>query len=197
MKERMFFTGVTNDTPENLLLNAGVLLSSFDPSTPTIPSSDIIGATRGGATFSAVPTIHQVAADGAPTNMVGMDRIDEWVVTLNATLIEFKEGNIQLAFGSSLHYSEVQSQTHDVAKYDVEHDLINTDYKDIWWVGPKSDGSIIAIHIVNGLNKSGFTVTVTDKGEATLPISIIAHYDMSMIAQGKAPFEIYNIEEKD
>ena len=62
----MLKTGLTERTVKKLQLNAGVFLSQYTKG-GTISETNIIGATRGGGSFSAVPTIHQVAVDGAPT----------------------------------------------------------------------------------------------------------------------------------
>ena len=182
-----FISGVTDNTPTRLQLDAGVLLSSFDPTSGTVVASNIIGATRGGGSFSAVPTIHNVAADGAPTNMKGMDRIDEWVVNLNTTLLEFTPDTIGIAMG----VAPTTSTSGSFTKYIYKNAFAATDYKDFWWVGALSSGGKVAIHIKNGVNKSGLTLTVADKGEGTFPITIVGNYDTTLLADGTAPFELY------
>ena len=49
----MKFTQVAADAFEKLQLNAGVLLTEFDPSTGEIDRSKIFGATTGGVSFTA------------------------------------------------------------------------------------------------------------------------------------------------
>ena len=53
-----------------------------------------VGATRGGCTFSAVPTMRQIEADGKRYEFVGSEVIDKWDVKLTGTLIEIVPGNI-------------------------------------------------------------------------------------------------------
>lgn len=186
MKEQ-FLTGVTEKTPLNLQLNAGVLLKNFDTETDEVTDTDIIGATRGGGSFSAVPTVHQASADGVPTNYKGLDRIDEWVVTLNATLIETTADSIKRALGCTVKETKGSNYT----KYTCGNEISDTDYTDIWWLGAMSNGKKIAIKIKNGMNKSGFTLTFTDKGEGTFPLAIIGNYAYADLKTGEAPFEIY------
>ena len=124
MKEQ-FLTGVTEKTPLNLQLNAGVLLKNFDTETDEITDTNIIGATRGGGSFSAVPTVHQATADGVPTNYKGLDRIDEWVVTLNATLIETTPENIKRALGCTVKESKGTYYT----KYTCGNEIGDSDTK--------------------------------------------------------------------
>ena len=186
MKEQ-FITGVTEKTPLNLQLNAGVLLTSFDPESGEISEESIVGATRGGGSFSAVPTVHQASADGVPTNYVGLDRIDEWVVKLSSTLIEVTAANVKRALGCTVKETKGATYT----KYTCGNEISDSDYSDIWWVGAMSNGKKIAIHIMKGMNKSGFTLTLTDKGEGTFPIAIIGNYAYADLEGGQAPFEIY------
>ena len=48
----MKFTQIPANTFKQIQLNAGVLLSDFNPSTATLVLSDILGATSGGVSFT-------------------------------------------------------------------------------------------------------------------------------------------------
>lgn len=188
MKEQPILTGVTDTTPQHLQLNAGVLLKKFQLGTDAINQDDIIGATRGGATFRAEPTIHHVEADGIPTNYKGMDRIDEWAVTLEATMLEFKPDIIKMALGAGVKETSETGYT----KYTVTHEIDEaTNYSDIWWIGALSNGKRVVIQIKNGLNKSGLSLTFADKGEGTIPLTLTGHYTYEDMQNGTAPFAIY------
>ena len=52
----MKFTKIPETTFQNLQLNAGVLLSTFNPETAEVTNTSIIGATTGGVNFTATPT---------------------------------------------------------------------------------------------------------------------------------------------
>ena len=52
----MKFTKIPTNTFETIQINAGVLLSEFDPTSPTVTDAKILGATTGGITFTATPT---------------------------------------------------------------------------------------------------------------------------------------------
>lgn len=187
MKEQ-FLTGVTEKTPQNLQLNAGVLVSKWQLGSDTINETDIIGATRGGGSLSIVPTVHQVEADGIPTNYIGMDRIDEWVVTLNVTMLEFKPETLKLALGAGTK----ETSESGYKKYICTNEINGSDnYADIYWIGALSNGKKVIIKITNGMNKSGLTLSFSDKGEGTFPLAIIANYDYASLKTGEAPFAIY------
>lgn len=187
MVKEQFLTGVTDKTPLNLQLDAGVCLKNFDPETDTINDEDIIGATRNGGSFSAVPTVHQASANGVPTNYKGLDRIDDFVATLNVTIIETTPDNIKRALGCAVKETKGTKYT----KYTCGNEIGDTEYKSYWWLGALSNGKKIAIHIKNGMNKSGFTLSFTDRGEGTFPLTIISNYEYADLKTGEAPFEIY------
>lgn len=178
-------TGLTERTVQNLQLNAGVFLKTYAKGV-TIDSDDIIGATRGGGTFSAVPTVHQVAVDGAPTYVKGLERVDEWVVTMSvAALLEFTADSLALALGVG-----VTKGTNDASDstLSVKSTVNAGDYQDIYWVGNLSNGKNAVIHLKNCLNLTGLVITANDRGEGTYPITLTAHYDVTDL--DVAPFEI-------
>ena len=59
----MKFTQIPQDTFKELVLNAGVLLSTFSPDTAEYDNADIIGATSGGLTFAATPSFSDFGED--------------------------------------------------------------------------------------------------------------------------------------
>lgn len=74
---------------QNIQLNAGVLLSDFNPASPTVARSNIIGATTGGVQFSATPSFIDFGEDidNCPKNMKELKKLDEWEVTLGGTFV--------------------------------------------------------------------------------------------------------------
>lgn len=191
-------TGLTNRTVKNMQLNAGVLLSSYTKG-GEINESNILCATRGGGSFTAVPDIHQAAVDGAPTNTKGLQRIDGWTVTLNATAVELSPEIIKRAIGfGAKQGSESSPNTGDV-NYTADTKISLDDYKDVYWVGDLSDGRNIVIHLKNAVNTGGFNLSFSDKGEGTFPLTLVANYDANDIVDGDwtAPFKIIIEGEND
>lgn len=178
-------TGLTNRTVQNLQLNAGVFLSKYSKGVD-IDENDIIGATRGGGSFSAVPTVHQVAVDGAPTYVKGLERVDDWVVQLSvSSFLEFTPEALAIALGVG-----VTKSTDSVSdtKLTVETAVKAGDYQDIYWVGDLSNGKNVVIHLKNCLNLTGLSITANDRGEGTYPLTLTAHYDVDDL--DVAPFDI-------
>ena len=174
-------TGVTSKTKENYQLGAGVVCTSFSNGV----ISGIVGATRGGGSFTAVPTIRQPEIDGLPENTKDFKTIDYWVATLTTTLIEVTETSIRLALaGGSASTSE--SVTTITATQGI---IPSESYTDLWWVGDTSDGNKIAIKLSNALGSNGFNFNFVDRGEGTFELQAIAHY--SVDALSTPPFSIY------
>ena len=59
----MKYTKIPETTFKNLQLNAGVLLSAFNPTSATVSGEAIIGATTGGINFTATPTYNDFGQD--------------------------------------------------------------------------------------------------------------------------------------
>lgn len=60
---QMAYTKIKEDTFETLALNAGVLLSTFNPAEPTVTSTNIIGSTTGGLNFNAAASFVDFGED--------------------------------------------------------------------------------------------------------------------------------------
>lgn len=183
-------TGLTSNTPKNLLLGAGAFFKNYDVTTdtPATAATKLIGATQGGGTFSAVPTVRQIAVDGSKTNVKGLQTIDEWVVTMTANVKEVTADSIVLALGAG---TKASSTTPAGTKVTANDDISDDDYIDnITWIGSLNDGSkMVAIVLKNGLSINGLTVTPADKNEAVIPVTITGNYDLDDL--DTAPFEIY------
>ena len=180
-------TGLTDRTIVNLQLNAGVLLTKYTKGTD-INEDDIIGATRGGGSFTAVPTVHQAAVDGAPTYTKGLERVDDWVITLNATMVEVSDEAISRALGVGVTKTETGSGATKDTVFTVKRTVNDDDYKDLYWVGDLSNGQNVVIKIKNALNTSGFNLTFTDRGEGTYALALIGHFTVDDL--DTAPFEL-------
>lgn len=180
-------TGLTERTIVNLQLNAGVLLTKYTKGTD-IEEDDIIGATRGGGSFTAVPTIHQAAVDGAPTYTKGLERVDDWVITLNATMVEVSDEAISRALGVGVTKTETGTGTTKDTTFTVKRTVNDADYKDLYWVGDLSNGQNVVIKIKNALNTSGLSLTFSDRGEGTYALALIGHFTVDDL--DTAPFEM-------
>lgn len=196
-------TGLRPETFDNLQLNAGVFLEGFDASTfedaATLEDgvlaaleagTGILGATIGGGSFAATPTIRQIEADGMRYPIIGSTVNDMWTIKLSTTLKEVTPENFKRALISC----DMDTSKENVTVLTVRTDIEETDYiPKLCWVGDTSKGFVL-IELDNALNLSGASFTFTDKGEGTLPVEFQAHVS-DLEKMDKAPFRIYFFDE--
>lgn len=188
----MKFTKIPINTFETLGMNAGVLLDSFDPDTPTTDFDEhIIGATSGGMNFTAVPAFSDAGEDidNCPKNTKELKRLDSWEVKASGTMVTMKKDTALLLTAAA------DTDTAKPNKIAPRRDLKDTDFKDIWIVGDYSDknsdanGGFIAIHIISALSTGGFALQTTDKSKMKFAFEFTGHF--SIAAQDVVPFELY------
>lgn len=187
----MLITGLTSKTPQNLLLGAGAFFKNYDVKidTPETATAKLLGATQGGGSFNAVPTVRQITVDGGKTNVKELETIDDWVVTMVVNAKEITANNIALALGAVK--SEDAETPAGYQKITGKEDFEQSDYQDnITWIGKlKGNDKPVVIVIKNALSLNGLSLSVADKNEATVPITLTGHYSLDNLDE--VPFEIY------
>ena len=184
----MKYTKIPETTFQNLQLNAGVLLSAFNPESATVANESIIGATTGGVNFTATPTFSDYGEDidNCPKNMMELKKLDAWEISMSGTYVTVDANAVKSLVGAA-----------DVSgnKITPRNDVLISDFTDIWWVGDYSDkngetnGGFVAIHMMNALSTGGFAIQSSDNGKGNFAFTYTAHYSMS--AQDTVPFEVY------
>lgn len=184
----MKYTKIPETAFEELVLNAGMLLSTFDPSTAAVTNTNILGATTGGLSFTATPTFSDFGEDidNCPKNMKELKKLDTWEVKLSGTFVSLTAKNAK---------SMVAAADEASGKITPRNDIADTDFTDIWLVADYSDkngetkGGYVAIHMLNGLSTGGFQIKTGDKSKGQFAFEYTGHY--SMDKQTAPPFEIY------
>ena len=184
----MKYTKIPETTFENIQLNAGVLLSTFNPESATVANESIIGATTGGVNFTATPTFSDYGEDidNCPKNMMELKKLDSWEISMGGTYVTVDANAVKSLVGAA-----------DVSgnKITPRNDVLLSDFTDVWWVGDYSDkngetnGGFVAIHMMNALSTGGFAIQTSDNGKGNFAFTYTAHY--SMDAQDTVPFEVY------
>jgi hypothetical protein len=195
-------SAIREETFENLQLNAGIILKNCDYSSianagalktaiaaavagTTGALGSLIGATRGGGSFTVTRELRVPEVDGRRYGFKGDTFVDSVEAQLSTTLIEMTPSNLVDAFGSA-------TATTSGAKTTIKlGTVIDTDdyLTNICWVGDLSDGRYVLICLKNALNQADFTLTWTDKGEGTLPVEFHAK-QADVNDYDYAPFEI-------
>lgn len=181
------FTVIPQDTFESLQLDAGVILNNFDPTTPTAPAdADIVCATTGGINVSAVPTYSDFGedVDNCPVNMKELKHLDGWECKMSFTSLGTSPESIRLALGAA--------DIEGTSKIVPRRDLKQTDFSDLWWVGDRADGGLVAAKLINALATSGFTLQTTKSGKGQVSVELTGH--VSINDQDTMPMEFYSID---
>ena len=178
------YTVIPESTFDTLQLDAGILLKTFDPASPTVTDSDIICATTGGINVSAVPTFSDLGedVDNCPNNMLELKHLDSWECKVGFTALTVSEDVIALALGAA-------TKTTSSNKIVPNKDLATTDFNDLWWVGDMADGGFAAVKILNALSTSGLTLQTTKNGKGQLSCELTGH--VSINSQSVMPMEFY------
>lgn len=187
------FTVISEDAFDSLQVDAGVLLSRFDPANPVRPNSeDIIATTTGGINPTCVPTYSDLAedVDNAAVNLKEYKHLDSWACAMAFTTLKFNADNIAWALGAS-EKTNGTNYTKIVPRRDVKQ----SDFKDIWWVGDKANGGAVAIKLENALSTAGLSIQTTKNGKGTSAVTLTGH--VSVTNQDKVPMEFYDIEIDD
>lgn len=184
-------TKISQNTFNELQTDAGVLLRSFNPLNPSISDGDIICATTGGINPVCTPTYSDWGddVDNVPANMKELKHLDSWECTLGFTALNVTKESIRLSLGAA----DIDGDND--TKIVPRRNLKGTDFADIWWVGDRSDGGLVAVCLKNALSTSGFSLQTTKNGKGQIAVTLTGH--ISIEAQDTMPMEFYVLDGDD
>jgi hypothetical protein len=184
----MKYTKIPEDTFQNIQMNAGILVTDFDPTDGSFVASNQLGATTGGINFNAAPSFSDRGEDidNCPKNTLELKKLDSWEVTMGGTFVTVNTATAKKLIAAA-----------DVSgnKITPRNDVVAADFTDLWWVGDYSDvntgasAGFCAVHMLNVLSTGGFQIQTTDKGKGNFAFTFTGHYSMN--AQDTVPFEVY------
>lgn len=182
------FTKIPETAFQEIQLNAGVLLGTFEPTTGAMEPENLLGATSGGINFTATPSFMDFGEgiDNCPKNMKELKKLDTWEIKMSGTYVTISPERVKELIGAA----DVSAE-----KITPRNDLTDEDFTDIWFVGDYSDkngetnGGFVAIHMMNALSTAGFAIQTSDKAKGQFAFEYTAHY--SMAEQTTVPFEVY------
>ncbi|MFI3173553.1 MAG: hypothetical protein R3Y58_14460 [Eubacteriales bacterium] len=156
-------SGVTENTPDNILLGAGTIHKGLVYSSTAKAwnfTETLVGATSGGNKFSIVPNILQVEVDGALVRTKGLDAKTGEVAKLETNLVETTPEIINASIIGQLGES-------DVTGYSVIESKESIDDADYWpniaFVGKTITGKPIIVIMDNAICTSGLELEGKNK----------------------------------
>ncbi len=181
------FTVIPQSTFEDMQLDAGVLLKTFNPASPTAPADEaLITATTGGVNIVCQPQFSDLGedVDNVPVNMKELKHLDSWTCSISTTALGTSPELIKMSLGCA----DIDGT--DSTKIVPRMDLEQTDFTDIWWVGDKADGGMVAVQLKNALSTEGFSLQTSKNGKGQTSITITGHVSLS--AQKEVPMVFYS-----
>ena len=181
-------TVIPQNTFEGLQLDAGVLLKTFSPASipASIPDENIICATTGGINVVCTPTYSDLGedVDNCPNNTKELKHLDGWECRISTTCLGSSAENIKLALGAA----DITASTSKIAP---RRDLEQTDFSDIWWVGDRADGGLVAVKLINALSTGGYSLQTKKNGKGQVSLELTGH--ISINDQDTMPIEFYSL----
>lgn len=182
------FTEIPESTFEDMQLDAGVLLTQFDPANPAVTNDSIITATTGGINAVCKPTFSDLAedVDNVPNGMMEFQHLDGWDCSISTTALGTSPEMIRRSLGCA----DIDGT--DTTKIVPRADLKQSDFaSSIWWVGDKAGGGYVAIELKNALSTEGFSLQTTKNGKGQTALTLRGHVSIS--AQKVVPMVFYSV----
>lgn len=187
------YTKIPADTFDQIQMDAGVLLSTFDPDNPAaVTDAAIIAVTTGGINATCVPTYSDMGedVDNCPNNTKELKHLDGWECAMSFTALNFNVDKFKMWLGAA---DKTAKTTTTAAKATPRNSLAQTDFSDsIWWVGDKTNGGAVAIELKNALSTGGINMQTTKNGKGQLSVELTGHY--SLTNMDVVPMQFYELE---
>lgn len=185
------FTVIPQDTFDAMQLDAGVLLTTFNPAAPARPADEtIICATTGGINAVCQPEYSDLGedVDNVPLNMKELKHLDSWNCSLGFTSLDTSAEGIRLALGAA----DINAQSGSIVP---RRDLSQNDFSDVWWVGDKANGGFVAVQLLNALSTEGFSLQTTKNGKGQTDCTLTGH--VSIDDQDTMPMVFYSYDPEE
>lgn len=187
------FTKIPEDTFAHLQLNAGILVTGFEPDTGEYEK--LIASTSGGITFNSNPTYKDFGADidNCPKNSMELKRIEAFDPVLSGTMLTIDAETCKTLVGAAT--VSTPQTAGKPAKITPSMVLAKTDFKPISFVGDYSQdnssetGGFVAIELLNALNTTGFQLRTADNDKGQFAFEFHGH--ASIKTPDVVPFNVY------
>lgn len=186
------FTQVKLDAFKQLQLEAGVIVSDFNPANPVLDKSKILFVTTGGINPICKPSFNDYFddVDNMPSNTKQGKQIDQYECSIATTVLDVSPEGVKITLGAA------DIDANDTSRVTPRGYLKLDDFIDsLWWVGDKADGGFAAIQLLNALSTDGFSLKTTKKGKGNTALTLMGHYDANNI--DVVPMNFYIVDGDD
>lgn len=180
-------SGVTANTPKNIMLGAGTLYKNFTFTTDAW-SGDIIGATSGGSKLSIVPELLDIPVDGVKVKAKGLTQKIGETATIETNMVELTKEWIKATVVGAEGTSEDDRFNVIESKPHIEE----SDYiQNLAYVGFMADGTPIIVKFDYALCTSGLEAEGKNKENSVFPATFECYADLAEGATDTLPYHIY------
>ena len=186
------FTQVKPDAFKDIQVEAGVIITEFNPANPILDRSKILCVTSGGInpTCKANYSDYFEDLDNVPNNTMEGKQLDSWDCSLATTMVDVTPAGVKLGLGAA------DIDSNDSTRITPRSTLKLSDFTpSIWWVGDRADGGFFAIQMLNALSTEGFSLQTTKKGKGSMGLTIMGHFSMNAV--DTVPMNFYVVEGDD
>lgn len=181
-------TGVTENTPKNILFGAGTIHKGLKYTTNAWNfEASLIGATSGGSKLSIVPEVTQIEVDGALVKVKGLSVKTGETASMEINFIELTKDIIKAT-------TLGKDGTSDDSNYDVIVPKANIAEGDYWeniaFVGKTLEGKNVIAILENALCTNGFEQEGKNKEGAIGKYTFESHAELTSDLD-TLPWKIY------
>jgi len=197
------FTELPADVAEQLAVNAGIVLKTFDPAaakaaitaggttlqtyvdTYIIPN--IMYATTGGINCACVAEYSDwfEDVDNAPKGTKEGKHLDSWAATMSGTALTYNAENIVSMLGAA-----DSTTTDGITTIEPRMTIQSTDFKDLWYL-TDWNGGFIAMQLIDAFSDGGFTHQSTDNGKGQASFSYAGHKTATDLDRPPMRFKLF------
>jgi hypothetical protein len=129
---------VTSDSLDLVQVQAGMILTSFNTTTPAAPTAEsVLCVTTGGIQADCVPTFEDFGEDidNCPNNTKELKRITGWDCTLSFTALDMSGEVFKTALGAAIKAAATTAHPESV---EPRAQVAVQDFSDLWFVSERS-----------------------------------------------------------
>lgn len=184
MAKKKVFNKVSADAFQKMAFGTGMLLSNFNPESPSVPGdSDIICTTGEDISASCVPSYSDMASGigNIPEGMAEMMVLDGYTCSMSFTAKDITPESMAMAIGPA---------TVKGNKITPKNYIDASDFKsDVWLLIDLLSGGWAAVHLKNVLSSGGLSLKTAKKGVTDLSCELRGFFSISN--QDEVPMEFY------
>lgn len=177
---------------DNIQVDAGLLLNTFDVSNPVAPADeDIICATTGDISITCQPETNDFFEDvnNAPLNTKEGKRITGWNCGLTVTCLEITNDTLELALGAAKNTDANGGIT-------PRDQYVSSDFKTIYWIGDMVDeDKLFVVKMDNTVSTGGVSFTSQNNGKGQVGLTLTPHASLQDVT--RIPMEFYIVDKVD